>query len=427
MEPLARRRSLVAQAWASFQASITGFIHSLALGHCELSIIVTGIEAAGLALALIPLLVNQIDGYARGIEKTKRWKYFRRELETYCVGLNIQHTILQSVLEQVPEDVVEDEEAVVALILNPRGAGWRSPKLLQALRTKFGRNYEPFVGNINELCELLERLSTRLGLPTTDTGLQVNLVEHASNPSKQKPLSNFRVVFSNAKPISITGVWDWREVMFEPQEIECPQMLTHSSNEQSGPEAKKRRVRFEDIPEKATQMTPQVFTTSQIQDLCSSLQGFESPLQPRTPIGFILEDRNPAFRYVMHAVQSIQHKTLKHSLREALTSMSRRDRLHIAASIACAVLQYHGNWLKDQWDSSDFHLVAEPFDSSVLQSLGLSLVELSLGRPMDVLLAPNWATQDDKGTMINNALGLTKEVYEESDLHYANFVDSCLS
>ena len=134
---------------------------------------VTGIEAAGLALALIPLLVNQIDGYARGIEKTRRLKYFHRDFVTYCVGLNTQHTMLQSVLEQVLEDVVEDEESVAALIQNPRGAGWRSPGLLKALRTKLGRNYEPFVGNMNELCELLERLSTRLGLPTTNTGVSI--------------------------------------------------------------------------------------------------------------------------------------------------------------------------------------------------------------------------------------------------------------
>lgn len=244
--------------------------------------------------------------------------------------------------------------------------------------------------------------------------------------------------------------------MFEPQEIKFPQISTHSSSEQPGRELKRQRVRFEDVSEKTTQIMPQIdLTTSQIQDLCSSLQGCESPVQQQTPIGFILEDQNPAFRYVMHAVQSIQHKALKHSLREALTSMSRRDRLHIAASIACAVLQYHGNWLKNQWDSSDFHLVAESLDSvflswplsnpcslkgsstlsssdkreSVLQSLGLSLVELSLGRPLDAVLVPNGATQDDKGTRIDTALSLKvmKKVDDESGKLYANIVDSCLS
>jgi len=35
-------------------------------------------------------------------------------------------------------------------------------------------------------------------------------------------------------------------------------------------------------------------------------------------------------------------------------------------------------------------------------------------------------TQDEHSTMINIALGLTKEVHLEGGLHYATVVDSCL-
>lgn len=32
---------------------------------------VTGVEAAGLALAILPLIVNQLDNYAKGVETSR--------------------------------------------------------------------------------------------------------------------------------------------------------------------------------------------------------------------------------------------------------------------------------------------------------------------------------------------------------------------
>lgn len=49
---------------------------------------VTGVEVAGLALALIPLLVNQLDNYARGFERIRALRRYRRELQSYATGLS---------------------------------------------------------------------------------------------------------------------------------------------------------------------------------------------------------------------------------------------------------------------------------------------------------------------------------------------------
>ncbi|KAJ5195835.1 hypothetical protein N7449_006314 [Penicillium cf. viridicatum] len=81
----------------------------------------------------------------------------------------------------------------------------------------------------------------------------------------------------------------------------------------------------------------------------------------QTTVGFIAEDGNSTFRYIMNATQ-----------RSVETIFARRFDLpqspwpNIAASIASAVLRCHRNWLKGQWDSSNFNLAAETLDGLYL-------------------------------------------------------------
>lgn len=129
---------------------------------------VTGIEAAGLALAILPLLMNQLDAYARGIEKIKLLRGYRREFADYSMGLGTQRAILINTLEQALEGVVDDEYEVSQLISNPQSDAWEDPVLQKRLRTKLGRNYDVFLANTTALSELLERISRKLKMSATD-------------------------------------------------------------------------------------------------------------------------------------------------------------------------------------------------------------------------------------------------------------------
>ncbi|KAJ5633185.1 hypothetical protein N7490_009524 [Penicillium lividum] len=109
---------------------------------------VTGIEAAGLALAIVPLFVNQIDGYVR--------------------GLKTQYAILLNTLEHALEGVVNDEDKVSELIRDANGDGWKDEDLQRRLRLKLDRNYDVFSDNVTGLSERLERLSHKLEIGITD-------------------------------------------------------------------------------------------------------------------------------------------------------------------------------------------------------------------------------------------------------------------
>jgi hypothetical protein len=162
----------------------------------------------------------------------------------------------------------------------------------------------------------------------------------------------------------------------------------------------------------------------------------------------------------MHTVKILSKQVPQIPLREVLSHISRRDRLHIAAGLACGVIQFCGNWLKSWWDSSDVHLAADSDGSSVLVDnlylswplsttgtrkvdhvdinhpdvgnnrllpLGLALVELSLGKSLRTLLNPEDEVQDTLVTRFRTASRLVMMVYMESGTNYAEAVNSCLS
>ena len=152
-------------AQASAEKNPISLLQGLATSEPDM---VTGIEAAGLALAILPLFVNQIDAYVRGIEKIKGLRRYRREFKGYAINLRTQHAILLNTLEQALEGVVNDEDQVSELICDPQGDGWKDPDLQKRLRSKLDRNYEVFMGNMAGLSELLEQLSHKLDIGATD-------------------------------------------------------------------------------------------------------------------------------------------------------------------------------------------------------------------------------------------------------------------
>lgn len=204
----------------------------------------------------------------------------------------------------------------------------------------------------------------------------------------------------------------------------------------------------------------EVHLTPTIQDFCSSLRVAESHVGRRESIGSIPSEIDASVKYAMHAVKVLPKRVPQMPLREVLSSISRRDRLHIAAGLACGMIQYCGNWLKSWWDSSDVHLSAtsdgrnvlldnlyltwpltaksapqdtgnEVNDSDVegnrLLPLGLALVELSLGKSLHALPDPEDEKQDAMITQFRTTSRIITMVHKASGSNYAEAVRSCLT
>jgi hypothetical protein len=128
----------------------------------------SGIEVAGLVLALLPLVVNQLDNYARGIETLKGLRRYQWDLENYSSNLSAQYAIFLNTLEIFLQDVVDDHDERSELIKYPMGSGWKDPHLQAALTQKLGRDYNAFSGTVAGLCALLNELSDELNRHNSD-------------------------------------------------------------------------------------------------------------------------------------------------------------------------------------------------------------------------------------------------------------------
>jgi hypothetical protein len=123
-------------------------------------------EGVGIALAVLPLVINQLDNYVQGLETIKSFgaKRYRRELEGYSSSLGTQQAIFVNTLERALDGVVEYEDGLDELRNNPLGNLWKRQNLRASLHEKLGRDFHPFNQTMTELATLLDELSRKLGL-----------------------------------------------------------------------------------------------------------------------------------------------------------------------------------------------------------------------------------------------------------------------
>ena len=61
------------------------------------------IEAAGLVLAVFPMVVSGLQQFTKGLETIKDWKRHHRELSKYARTLETQRIVYLNTIERSPE------------------------------------------------------------------------------------------------------------------------------------------------------------------------------------------------------------------------------------------------------------------------------------------------------------------------------------
>jgi hypothetical protein len=124
----------------------------------------SGVEAAGFVLAVLPLLISALEDYRTGFEPLKDWWRFRTVYKECYQNISIQKIFFEENLEQLLTSLVEDEDQLAALLEKPGGNGWKDPDLEEMLKKKMPKSYDLYLGVIEEMNDVVEKLGNGLGI-----------------------------------------------------------------------------------------------------------------------------------------------------------------------------------------------------------------------------------------------------------------------
>jgi hypothetical protein len=124
----------------------------------------SGVEAAGFVLAVLPLLISALEDYRRGFEPLKDWWRFRRVYKECYQNISIQKIFFEENLEQLLAPLVEDEDQLAALLEKPGGDGWKNPDLEEMLEKRMPKSYHLYLEVIEEMNDVVEKLGNGLGI-----------------------------------------------------------------------------------------------------------------------------------------------------------------------------------------------------------------------------------------------------------------------
>lgn len=125
----------------------------------------SGAEAAGLILAVLPLVMHTVDSYVQGVQTLKRFRTrrYREELEDYKLRIDTQRTEFLNTLELLFDGIVDREDELRDLITNPKGQLWTESTIEAKLRKRLAHSYEVYIQTMWKLYSLLQQINETLG------------------------------------------------------------------------------------------------------------------------------------------------------------------------------------------------------------------------------------------------------------------------
>ena len=122
-----------------------------------------GIEAAGLILGAIPLLLAGLEFYAQGISVTKRYWKYNEEVKTVLYELKAENIMYINSINILLVGVVNQKE-MVDFLNDPQGPRWKEERFDKKLRGRLGTSYDTYMASIVQMMATTEKFKERLKL-----------------------------------------------------------------------------------------------------------------------------------------------------------------------------------------------------------------------------------------------------------------------
>lgn len=124
----------------------------------------SGIEAAGIALAVFPILVDGLNRFVAGIQTIKRWKRYRLKLRKYADILESAEVYFLDTLDELLGDIVHSDRELEHLLEEPGGQQWKKPEYEERLRERLHRSYKSYLRTVQSLGHALRDMCEKLGV-----------------------------------------------------------------------------------------------------------------------------------------------------------------------------------------------------------------------------------------------------------------------
>lgn len=125
---------------------------------------ITGVETAGLLLAIFPLLVSALEHYQEGFERLSDWWKFRTEFLGLMHAIGRQAILFDENLEELLSPLISSDAEMDTLLRDPTGPFWRRAELEERLRNRLPKSYTSYRNTINDMKATMDVLQKKLGI-----------------------------------------------------------------------------------------------------------------------------------------------------------------------------------------------------------------------------------------------------------------------
>lgn len=301
--------------------------------------------------------------------------------------------------------------------------------------------------------------------------LDANAMPHSKTADQARKARFLLMISAASKSRQMYSGEEWHEVELQPESITNTVPINIPENPLSAFRGK-RKVQFATTSTTICVETTHKAPVNRVDDLCytlGSVSATNTAVQEEA-IRYIF-DHSDDEQYHMRLLRKVDQDINLCSLQDILSGskslatpvqgsdeLSRRDRLYLAAVLACGVLQLYGSWLKRQWGTKDVlfaqdshhgftnyehpYLVWRISDSrnygsavpstsnrihnEILLPLAVALIELSLGKTISALYRSEDHGPTERERHFNTATRVLRFVYCESGMNYGDVVKQCL-
>ena len=120
-----------------------------------------GVEAAGFVLAALPLVIEGLKSYGKGVRTIGRWLRYAAYIESLTNRLDDEKTKFENNCELLLQDLVPAADLEILLAL-PNGPDWKDAGLQELLRQTLGRSFISYMRAVEEMIGAMELFKAKL-------------------------------------------------------------------------------------------------------------------------------------------------------------------------------------------------------------------------------------------------------------------------